>query len=511
MNTNLFIHKNNQPIHFVSGLCGSGKSFSLANYIYDNYDYNSKCIVTVPSILLADQTYGLFNSLGIHNVSIINSNTNQKVIISIIDKIKEINLYEEGVLIITQQAFHNIPYFPKKEEWLLIIDEIPQVDQFKEFLLPHNHHLVSEKIHINQDNNIHNLYKMNLSVIPNRQLDDADKLFKPVIQELKDDYTVLTDKNNWDKIIQRQEITKDKSEDIIHGNDKNKLYFLSLMSPVIFLGFKQTIIMGANFETSLLYKLWSEYHDIKFIQFKPITDKLRYQEHNNGSRLKILYCQEARASKYSSKLIVDGITREQKRTKLVNKEFLDKNFIYMINNSSNEKDSLNGTIIPVISHGLNEYDSYHNVYFGPALNRCPKHLSMLGDYGIDTTYINRATSHEICYQGIMRTSMRNPDAIEAVTAIVIDLATAESLSRLFPGCFIGSIDGAVKKTISSFSQKHCNNNTKLKKLQDLIGLNSLIGTIKEISRKKVVEAISSIGNPTFFHEKIINVAFIKKY
>jgi hypothetical protein len=47
------------------------------------------------------------------------------------------------VLFITHAAFFRVPYFENKGEWVLLMDEAPQVDVFEEFVLPETHHLLT--------------------------------------------------------------------------------------------------------------------------------------------------------------------------------------------------------------------------------------------------------------------------------------------------------------------------------------------------------------------------------
>ena len=58
-----------------------------------------------------------------------------------------------------------------------------------------------------------------------------------------------------------------------------------------------------------------------------------------------------------------------------------KEFIFMTNNDSTASDAIKGIKAPVISHGMNKFDSYDNIYFSPALNRQPMHTKMLNDLG----------------------------------------------------------------------------------------------------------------------------------
>lgn len=47
------------------------------------------------------------------------------------------------VLFITHAAFLLIPYIERKADWVLIMDEVPQVDVFEELNLPETHHLLT--------------------------------------------------------------------------------------------------------------------------------------------------------------------------------------------------------------------------------------------------------------------------------------------------------------------------------------------------------------------------------
>lgn len=47
------------------------------------------------------------------------------------------------VLFITHAAFQRLPYVEKRNRWHLIMDEVPQVDVFKELNLPETHLLIT--------------------------------------------------------------------------------------------------------------------------------------------------------------------------------------------------------------------------------------------------------------------------------------------------------------------------------------------------------------------------------
>ena len=65
------------------------------------------------------------------------------------------------------------------------------------------------------------------------------------------------------------------------------------------------------------------------------------------------------------------------------------------------------------------------------------------ELGFDPAYVHEATTHEVIYQAVMRTSLRRPDVADAVTIIVPDSHAANRLQALLGGAKvtkIGSID-----------------------------------------------------------------------
>ena len=423
-------------IHYVDGLCGSGKTHSLSRYISQQWDHGSKYMIITPSKKLADQIYKQLNEgYVIENISLIHSDNSSNVVTDIMNTIKTINLMGKGIIICTQQVFPRIPHFEHKGSWTLIVDEIPNIDDYYSPSLPYNYDLVTKYLEIDEEITP-TLYRLKLkanesdldpdaqNVIPfkgketaqasarsfvNRSADSIDVIIKPILQHMLQHHACFTHKEHWDKIVINQQVTSDKSVDMTHGNASNKLYFLTLLQPEVYLGFDKVIMMGANFEQSLLFKYWHDYKHVEFEVCNPIKNQLRYDCYQNGYRLTITYFQEENWSKYSGHKLIEGVTREAYFARRVQEEMQGLSYVYMSNKDS-VVDFLTGTQIPVISHGINDYMDIDHIYFAPALNRQPMHSAMLNALGIDSIYITRASAHEIAHQGIMRTSMRDPDA-----------------------------------------------------------------------------------------------------
>ena len=113
--------------------------------------------------------------------------------------------------------------------------------------------------------------------------------------------------------------------------------------------------------------------------------------------------------------------------------FDGKPFLYVANNGRKSQvleQAPGAKKMEVLSHGLNCYDGYHNIYFSAALNREPRHLGILRDLGFDLGFVHEATTHEVIYQAVMRTSLRDPNATDPVTIIVPDRHAAIKLQGL---------------------------------------------------------------------------------
>jgi hypothetical protein len=136
-------------IQYVDGLCGSGKTHSLREYITSNWGFQSKYMIITPSKKLADQIYGqLAGSSELDNVCLIHSDKTDNVVADIISAIKDIDFDGTGIIICTQQVFTRIPFFQNKNTWTLIVDEIPKIDDFYNPSLPHNHGLITNFIEV---------------------------------------------------------------------------------------------------------------------------------------------------------------------------------------------------------------------------------------------------------------------------------------------------------------------------------------------------------------------------
>ena len=52
------------------------------------------------------------------------------------------------MLLITWQAFVDLPFFPQRELWTIIIDEVPQIDHFYRVTVPLNYGYLTEHLEL---------------------------------------------------------------------------------------------------------------------------------------------------------------------------------------------------------------------------------------------------------------------------------------------------------------------------------------------------------------------------
>ena len=148
-------------------------------------------------------------------------------------------------------------------------------------------------------------------------------------------------------------------------------------------------------------------------------------------------------------------------------------------------------------HGLNRYDGFHNIYFSAALNREPRHLRMLKALGFDLAYVHEATTHEVIYQAVMRTSLRRNDVAAPVTIIVQDSRAANRLQGLLSGAKVTKLGNVDKQHHKPLSGTERNKRLKATKFaQSLFAAKSLrTPLIEEEERHHIAAEIQILSNP----------------
>lgn len=496
-------------INTVNGLCGSGKTFALTQSLNNK---TSRTIIATPTVILADQYKDSLKTINNKSVVIHSKNTNNTISAL---RTELLNRTHDTV-VMTQSAYQKLDQNLITDDIHLVYDEIPSVDHYYEPCIPYNHEILTRWIEVDTTFNHPTLYKIQLAPLYKldkikksklslkttivhvvdeeeqndlkkaayknarsaaihfikRNMDDVDSIIKPIIEHLVNEDIVLVDKDSYKKVI-ANDITNDKDVDMTWGNEYNKLYFLCLSAPRGFDKVHTATIMGANLYTSMMYKVWSEYFGVEFVENTSITSKLRYTDYSHGNRLSIKWLHDKDISKYEMNKIVAGKTIAEHDIAVAKQVFGIKPVLGVVNKDKEEIIPDEWTQCPVTSHGINKFDKFTAIYFGAALNRTPKHIKMLEDFGISAEYIRRATAHEVMHQCVMRTALRDPNSTEIVEAIVADKAMAEELARLFPGCMLGAVHGVQRQTKLTYTEKN-RRKSKLEILQQTAEVNGLM-------------------------------------
>ena len=419
-------------IHFVSAPCSTGKTTAACHYIAASRSV-ANYLYVAPSLELLNQTSRELTLLGVEPTAITSETHPRHVkgaIVRYLNSAPQIG----AVLLVTWKAYIELPYFNRKSDWTVIVDEVPSVDRFHPYMVPRHGGVLSKHLTLRLIENqglalVEAKDRKRLKRLLDGPRDQVDDLFRDLFNDvLSLNHSVYVDRPSWNRIIDEGDVSKE--------HEANKVYLLSMLRPEALLGAK---LLGANVEDTLLYHWFRQ----KGVVFKPdpvISSSLRASPASLGERLRISYFLQGRSfSKYlgnkaviGGRTVVGGETIFDSMDALAASEFGNQSFLYIPNKHRRSiiDDLPNARAVSVACQGLNGLQDYHNLYFSAALNREPKHFAMLASLGLRPNLVHQATAHEAVYQAVMRTSLRDPEAREAVHVIVPDHASAERLGAL---------------------------------------------------------------------------------
>jgi hypothetical protein len=347
------------------------------------------------------------------------------------------------VLLITAAALSELKYFPRSGNWIKFIDEIPQVDRFFDPKIPYSVEFIKQLIAVEPLNDkllrvIPRNGRKELTAFLSAPMDDMHEVFADLLREVASpDKDVFVDAKSWTRLAEEREIDEG------HSSDRNKVYFISMLSPRVLQPF---VLLGANVQDSLVFSWFERFHGITWVDEQEITKRLR-DIPAPGARAQIFYFHERKFSKsLAAELLPNGINVRDAMDKVAIDLIGGQPCLYVENNGMQSpilSDAPGMTKIPVQAHGLNEYSSFHNIYIRAALNRSPQHYQMLRNLGFSSDEVDRATSQENYYQSAMRTSLRNPNSTELVRIIVPEKPSAERLSALMQAPVYGTTNTIV--------------------------------------------------------------------
>lgn len=255
-------------IYYVSAKCGAGKSHGACCYIKRNLFVNNYVYVA-PSLHLVSEISERLGKMGV-TPRVITSDTHgkgvKKAIVEALKTAPDIGC----CLLITWQAYAELPFFPNREFWQLIVDEIPQVDRAYKLKIPFNQAFITEHVEIGYAVNerVARLKPVDagkLRSFLNKPRDDVHGLFTDFLRDvLFRNRDVFVEIEPWTRMMEKKAVGD--------SDDENTVLAVSMLSPKLLNG---GILLGANIELSMLYDWYRRYYGVRFQEFEPIKRHLR--------------------------------------------------------------------------------------------------------------------------------------------------------------------------------------------------------------------------------------------
>lgn len=416
-------------ISYVSGPCGSGKSYQFAQRAIAQSHAGYATVIVCQTTMLLDQYAEMIGSAA--TVFCIHHKNSTGVISTIYRSLSAL-VDASGIMLVTFSTFQLLKLGHSMEHLDIIFDEIPSIIDPTTLNIAASHQLITDHITRLSDSSVHSLligrnHKALTAVFENRKNDATYAGFRDIAGKLiSDHWVVYTNTAQYLKLMSNN--VKYRPEQID---------FFPILKTSIFKGFRSVIIGAANFEDSLLYALLESDPDITIRSHVEITSRLRYSRHTNGKLIDIHYG----FSKWSKNFIknTDALGKIVAAFETV---LAGKSYVWAGNKGQEDvlfsagKDNR----LPSSPHGLNAFQHFHNVATVGAYNLKPSVINFFDKkYGISAERIRTAINNEVNYQIICRISIRDTDDDSPKIVCVPDIDLARWLQSKFPGSRIHSL------------------------------------------------------------------------
>lgn len=428
-------------IQYVSAPAGSGKTHQLINLAATMVaSENRKVLIAQPTKQLIAQTAKAIEELNpnINVQTIFSLGDGSAVLPRIEQHMREADRSMGQVLLITHEALKRLPN-AYRVHWDLFVDEIPAVFECIPLKVVKTHALLTQhlalegiargisgvKIDAGHSTAIESLNR-------NETEDELLGHFAEITSHILDDNrTLMVETAEYEALLSG---TKERGE----------VNFFSILDAGFVDGFNTVTFMGANAKETELFILWSELNYASFVQHPILGKKLRYQKHENGSRLTIHYLFENEWTKSRSTTVdaQTGMTLLDSVGKYVQDFFSGQRFLWVANKAADMAMFDQNNKLPPVSHGLNKshFMDCNAVASTIALVHNTASASFLRMLGLSDQQIRIIICYQAEYQVIMRCSLRKPDAIAPVTVIVPSRSSAEWIADKFDGCSVSKLE-----------------------------------------------------------------------
>ena len=441
-------------IHYVDGVCGSYKTTNALKYaVHAAQNLDQLILFVQPTTKLITQSIQTVRAIS-GNVCIKRYDSVScpgSVIPDLLGFMKTWRDDVDGgcVVFITHKCLWDMPFFPNKSNWNLIVDEIPDVDFEYHLNLPDSSDFAIQSVLTASECGINTMLRLKPRAEAMGQVrrwarnpdgDDLVRVVQPLFAELTNQHSnVYVTRASWARLG-------------IQGHGRLDVH--GWRSPSVCEGWQSVRIVGAFFEDSLLHMIWGQ-HGVEFRPDQQIKVETHRHDQSVGSRVSIHFFSERTWSKHLRNKISEADDAFAVIKPLVKEVFGEGEFLLVANNDVQDSafaaDFPNLTRIPAICHGLNDYRHMTNILFLPALNNSPGHFQYLDKVlGISGDQLRQARSFQVMYQSVMRTALRDAGSTDPVSVIVPDIAMANWLGDVFPGARIKSHEiEAVKEVLGT--------------------------------------------------------------
>lgn len=452
---------NYSVVRCVSAPCGSGKTRAACHYIAARLA-DQPCLdsflYVAPSKQLIGQIRVQLEALGV-KMKVITSDSHPSEVVRAI--VRHMLRFTQGgeVLLISHSAYTGLPYFPRHAGWQVIIDEVPQLDNYytpstPQELGPLVEHLEIEGFINAKAVRLRAKKQHAVKAFLDRAGDECPLVRKVLWDALSPNREILVDYQAWQRAVRAPYDAQEHCAPLISVlNDKP---------------FENTVLMGAHVEYSLVGAMLQR-NGARLREHAAITSLLRYRQYSPqlAARLSIHYVLDRPAWSKTCRDSAGASGRRimEEMEDVIISELGGVRYLLAPNNDYHGRlaASPNCVRLPVMAHGLNDFAEHTNLVFLAALNRHPAQQALLQALGYSREIIRRSTAYEVLHQAVMRTNLRVPYSEARVKVIVPDRGAAEFLADLFKGAEVSKIGGLSYQRHAPLTPKERKQRYRLKK------------------------------------------------
>lgn len=413
-------------IKYCSAPCGSGKTRQVVQRACEFVAQDRKVLILQPTVELIEKTIQeeliTRPNPPLHKVFYKRKVGDGSVSRAIADELQGPNDVPR-IIFAPHQAFPHIKHFGDKSEWHVLVDEELQVVRYKQHRIRQTHSLLTDHLDVTPVDTTYGLASPKDSHLQEIAKNaDEDELLETLAG------TALVIVNpNWRTFVNIQQFDRMKR------GEGQILGFHSTLNTKIIDGFAGVLAVAANFEDTLMFRLWSR-QGVEFEADTQFAKGLRYVQHPNGNLVTIRYASEQQWSRRRRNTAFGegGITGEGLIIRAAKDRFGSNPFVWHGNTSiTGNPFGRDAERLPNKPHGLNTFAGIDNAVFLSSLNPPTDHFHFLHTQGLDGDVVKRAIYCSTGYQSIMRISTRDLNNEQPKLVLVPDRALADYLHHQF--------------------------------------------------------------------------------